>query len=134
MLGVSREEIQNNIINLKTEEEIVVENRKEEKWIYLYPLYKLETNILKKLILLKNAKNTKYIKDFKNELKKQEEKSEIVLSEKQFEALEQINENNVCIITGGPGTGKTTIIKFMVELYEEKGKKVVLCAPTRKSS
>ena len=134
MLGVSREEIQNNIINLKTEEEIVVENRKEEKWIYLYPLYKLETNILKKLILLKNAKNAKYIKDFKNELKKQEEKLEIVLSEKQFEALEQINENNVCIITGGPGTGKTTIIKFMVELYEEKGKKVVLCAPTRKSS
>ena len=40
-----------------------------------------------------------------------EEKLDIKLSDKQFEAIEQINENNVCIITGGPGTGKTTVVK-----------------------
>ena len=55
------------------------------------------------------------------------------LSEKQKEAIEAVNENNVCIITGGPGTGKTTIIKTIIELYKAQGKKAVLCAPTRTS-
>ena len=45
-----------------------------------------------------------------------------------------VNENNVCVITGGPGTGKTTIIKFIIDLFKkQEKKKVVLCAPTRKS-
>ena len=40
----------------------------------------------------------------------------------------------MCIITGGPGTGKTTIIKTVIELYEKQGKKVVLCAPTGRAA
>ena len=66
-------------------------------------------------------------------LKKVEKNSELELSEKQKEAVKLINENNVVIITGGPGTGKTTIIKTIIDIYEAKGKKIVLAAPTRKS-
>lgn len=135
VLDVEREEIENNIINLKATEEIIIEKRDEDiEWVYLYPLYKLEINILEKLTKLNEAKNFKYIKNFKRDLKIQEEKLDIILSEKQFEALEQINDNNVCIITGGPGTGKTTIIKCMLELYKANGKKVVLCAPTGRAA
>ena len=63
-----------------------------------------------------------------------EEKIDIMLSEKQKEAVELINENNVTIITGGPGTGKTTIIKTIIEIYKEKKNKVVLCAPTGRAA
>lgn len=135
VLDVGREEVENNLINLKVEDEIVVEKRDDDiEWVYLYPFYKLETNILEKLIKLNNSKNVKYLKNFKKDLKIQEEKLDIILSEKQSEALEQINDNNVCIITGGPGTGKTTIIKCLVEIYKANGKKVVLCAPTGRAA
>ena len=43
------------------------------------------------------------------------------------------NISKIAII-GGPGTGKTTIIKTIIDIYEAKGKKIVLAAPTRKSS
>ena len=48
--------------------------------------------------------------------------------------MELVNNNNVTIITGGPGTGKTTIIKNIIDLYESKGKKVVLAAPTGRAA
>ena len=134
-LEVTREEVEDNIINLKVTEELVQEEREDDSiWIYLYPMYKVEKNIAEKLIALNNSKNFKYIKGFEKDLKKQEEKLGIILSEKQFEAIKQINDNNVCIITGGPGTGKTTIIKCLIELYKEHNKKVVLCAPTGRAA
>src|SRR5699024_10690177 len=56
------------------------------------------------------------------------------LSEKQLEAVKAIQNHNVCVITGGPGTGKTTIIKTIIELYKQEEKKVVLCAPTGRAA
>lgn len=115
ILDVDLEEIENNLVNLRVLEEIVIEERNDDTiWVYLYPLYVVEKNISDRLIALKNSKNVKYIKDFKNELKIQEDKQDITLSEKQFEALEQINDNNVCIITGGPGTRKNNNYKMYV--------------------
>jgi exodeoxyribonuclease V alpha subunit len=134
LLEVDRSYIETCIINLNMQKEIVVENRNEDEWVYLYPFYRAESNVASRLIRLKNFKNVKYIKNFKNEIAKQESKLAIKLSDKQFEAIEQINENNVCIITGGPGTGKTTIIKCLLELYKSHGKKVVLCAPTGRAA
>ena len=76
----------------------------------------------------------KKISGLKSKLKYIEENSKIELSEKQKEAIEIVNNNNVTIITGGPGTGKTTIIKNIIELYEDYGKKVVLAAPTGRAA
>ena len=77
----------------------------------------------KKLYGLQKAPNRKKIATFSKELKKLEQESKIELSDKQMEALEAVNDNNVCIITGGPGTGKTTVIKSILEVYQKKGKK-----------
>ena len=74
------------------------------------------------------------IKTLKKDLEKIEKNIDIELSEKQKEAIESINDNNVCIITGGPGTGKTTIIKAIIELYKKHGMKPVLCAPTGRAA
>ena len=134
MLEVNRENTMNNLIALNMAEEIVIEKREEETWVYLYPLYKAEKNISDRLNLLKHCENVKYIKKFDKEIKKQEKNIGMELSEKQFEAIAQVNENNVSIITGGPGTGKTTIIKCLIEIFKSQKKKIVLCAPTGRAA
>ena len=134
LLNISEDLIETEFINLRAKEKIVIEERENEKWVYLYEFYKAEQNTAQRLLILKNAKNTKRISKITKELKILEEKSDIILSEKQVEAIKQINENNVCIITGGPGTGKTTIIKTVLDIYKSKGKKVVLAAPTGRAA
>lgn len=134
ILNVNDEIIEDNIINLKVDNDIVIEKREDEEWTYLYSFYKAEEDIANNLIKLINSRNIKKIKNIKVELKKVELNSDIELSEKQKEAIEVINENNVTIITGGPGTGKTTIIKSIIDIYESKKNKVVLCAPTGRAA
>lgn len=134
ILEVARSNIENNLIALNMAQEIVMEKRGEEDWVYLYPFYKAEKNISDRLDLLKNCDNVKYIKNFEKEIKNQEKKIGMELSEKQFEAIKQVNDNNISIITGGPGTGKTTIIKCLIEIYKSHKKKIVLCAPTGRAA
>jgi exodeoxyribonuclease V alpha subunit len=135
LLQVDIDTIENSLINLNVKKEIVIEEQEEDlKLVYLYQFYMAELNIAQRLISLKNSENNKEIKKFKQELKKLEKNSSVELSDKQKEALEMVNAENVCIITGGPGTGKTTVIKSIIELYESKGKKVVLCAPTGRAA
>ena len=135
LIGVKEEEIENAIIALKVADEIVVEKREnEEEWIYLIAFYKAEKNIAENLVKLQLAKNTKKIHNVKSEIKNIEKRENIELSDKQKEAVEIISNNNVSIITGGPGTGKTTIIRTILEIYKEKKDKVVLCAPTGRAA
>ena len=134
LLDVTTECIEDNLIGLKAKDEIVIEKRDGIEWIYLYNFYKVEEEIATRIIRLDNSKNMKKIEHIDKALKKVEEKSKIELSEKQKKAIKAINEKNVTIITGGPGTGKTTIIKTIIDLYEEKNKKVVLAAPTGRAA
>ena len=134
-MGVNEKDIEETLINLNVQQRVILEQRKEATFVYLNTYYFAEKFIADRLIALNRADNVKKIKNFKGKFKIIEEASNIFLSEKQKEAIEAVNENNVCIITGGPGTGKTTIIKFIIDLYKkQEKKKVVLCAPTRKSS
>ena len=134
LLNISEDLIESEFINLRTQDKIKIEKRDNEEWVYLYEFYKAEQNISERLNALNNAKNIKYISKINKELKLLEDKQDIILSEKQIEAIQEINNNNVCIITGGPGTGKTTIIKTVLELYKNKDKKVVLSAPTGRAA
>ena len=138
LLKVSKESVEETIINMKAKEEIIIEDRIEnekiQEWVYLKMFYNAEKNIALRLIELRDAENSKYIGSLKSELKDIEKDINLKLSEKQREAIELINDNNVCVITGGPGTGKTTIIKAVIELYKKHGKKPVLCAPTGRAA
>ena len=134
LLDVTTECVEENLINLKAKDEIIIEERENIKWIYLYNFYKVEEEIATRIIRLDKSKNMKKIEHIENEIKKIEKKTNIELSDKQKEAVKAINDNNVTIITGGPGTGKTTIIRTIIELYEEKNKKVILAAPTGRAA
>lgn len=134
-LRVDTDSVEHCLIDLNVQEKIVIEKRnEEEEWVYLIEFYVAEKNIANKLTLLDTTKNIKKIENFEKELKKVEKASNIKLSDKQKQAIESVNEHNVTIITGGPGTGKTTIIKSILEIYKSFGKKVVLCAPTGRAT
>ena len=134
LLNVEFDDIDNTIVNMKAKKEVYIEKRNEENWVYLYYYYEVEDNIAGKLLTLDKARNIKKISHLSKEIKEIEKKTNIFLSEKQKEAIEAVNSNNVCIITGGPGTGKTTIIKTIIELYKKHKKKAVLCAPTGRAA
>lgn len=136
LLDVMTENVEDALINLNAKDEIAIEERDDGTgtWIYLSYFYNTEQEIAIRIKRLQESANIKKIKNIKAALKKVEMNSNIELSEKQKESIELVNENNVTIITGGPGTGKTTIIKSIIDIYEEKGNKVVLCAPTGRAA
>ena len=136
LLDVMSENIEDGLIELRANDEIVIEERNDGTgtWIYLSNFYYTEQEIALRIKRLQQASNVKKIKNIQTILKKIELNSNIELSEKQKEAIELVNENNVTIITGGPGTGKTTIIKSIIDIYQQKGNKVVLCAPTGRAA
>ena len=143
LLGVSEDDVISGIKELKSKGQIQGEEREEiatvngktemclQRWIYLMDYYNTELYIARRILSLEQADNLKKIPNIEKEIKKV---SSIELSDKQREAITLINENNVSIITGGPGTGKTTIIKTIIDLYKSKGKKTVLCAPTGRAA
>lgn len=74
------------------------------------------------------------IPDFDKLLEKQEKNSKIKLTKDQKKAIQSINNNNISIITGGPGTGKTTILKFIIDIFKQNNRKVEIAAPTGKAA
>ena len=135
LLGISIDDVESGIIHLKAKGEIVIEDRDDDtEWVYLESFYNTEVAICNRLNKLDETENSKKVKGIKNEMKRVEKENGIELSEKQKEAVQAVNDNNVTIITGGPGTGKTTIIKTIIEMYKQEEKKVVLCAPTGRAA
>lgn len=135
LLDVSIDEIEENIINLKAKGEIIIEERDDgEEWVYLESFYNTEKAICNRLIKLDKYENSKYVKGIEDEIEKVEKHNVIQLSDKQKEAIKAVNDNNVTIITGGPGTGKTTIIKSIIEIYQKKNNKIMLAAPTGRAA
>lgn len=146
LLNISEDDVIYGIKDLRAKEQVKIEEREEiqtisgktelcvQEWIYLKEYYNTELNIAERLISLEKAPNIKKISNFESELKNIEANTKIELSDKQKLAVKMVNDHNVCVITGGPGTGKTTIIKTIIEIYKSRGKKVVLCAPTGRAA
>lgn len=108
---------------------------------YLFDLYEAETGVVYKIQKLLSYEPTKY-KNFDDSIELLEKNNGILYNDKQKEAIRSSLEDNALIITGGPGTGKTTIIKAIVELYRILNKldynklteEVALLAPTGRAS
>ncbi len=98
--------------------------------IYYENLYRAEDLVSTRLIQLINLKSTNEV-DIKKVLCSN---TLNVLDDKQKIAIQEVFNNKVCVITGGPGTGKTTIIKSVVEVAMKTDNKVILCAPTGRAA
>ena len=106
---------------------------------YLQDIYDAQYNIVEKIKYLTSKKKTEY-KNLDSKLLALENDTGIKYNDNQVSAIKTALANNITIITGGPGTGKTTIIKAIVELYKELNKlkditgEVTLLAPTGRAS
>ena len=65
-------------------------------------------------------------------LQEAQKENSILLSDKQMEAVKMCIQNQFSVITGGPGTGKTTVLKVILSVYQKlfEGKEILLAAPT----
>lgn len=135
LLNVTADEVEESIIHLKAKSEIIIEEREDGlEWVYLEAFYNTEVAICNRIIKLDKSENAKKIKGLEEEITKVEKFNIIELSEKQRDAIKAVNKHNVTIITGGPGTGKTTIIKSIIEIYQKQNNKIVLAAPTGRAA
>lgn len=95
--------------------------------------YNTEKSIAGKLLMLNQAKE-KWEIDLDKAIGNFQKINNIALHKTQKEAIKSVFENGVSVITGGPGTGKTTIIKCIVDILEQHKMRAVLCAPTGRAS
>ena len=79
LLNVSEPVIEEGIINLKVNNEIVIEDRDEEEWVYLYTFYNAENQIAQRITKLDKARNVKKVSNIEKELRLVEERSDIIL-------------------------------------------------------
>ena len=80
LLNVSEPVIEEGIINLKVNNEIVIEDRDEEEWVYLYTFYNAENQIAQRITKLDKARNVKKVSNIEKELRLVEERTDIILS------------------------------------------------------
>lgn len=129
ILGVEIEEVENELTALIYAKEIYEDN----EFLFLKDYYIAEENVAKKLLMLSNnfAKKCYSLDD---KIKSAEKDLKLELSKEQKEAVKTCFENQVVIITGGPGTGKTTIIKVLINIFKKEGLDFALCAPTGRAA
>lgn len=108
-------------------------NKDGKEIVMLTRMYFTESSVAQKLALLNiTAKSSK--KDFSDAIKNFEQINKIIFDQQQRDAINNSLQSGVSVITGGPGTGKTTIIKCVLKILEQEGHKVMLLAPTGRAS
>ena len=130
------DEILSIAYDLYAKKQIIIDGiEKDDMKIFLYRYALAETTVASKLIELATYQDKKIDEKKLDELIQEQIKySNIDFSQEQIQSVKMAVNNNILIITGGPGTGKTTTLSFIIEIFERIGKKVKLCAPTGKAS
>lgn len=114
----------------------VIQNGDEsEESVYLYPLYLAEKGVAHRLVEMDTATSKMALQaPSESDLNQVERELNIKLAPAQREAISASLEHKIVIITGGPGTGKTTILQGVLRLWEERGAKIRLAAPTGRAA
>lgn len=118
---------------LHLEGRIFIEKKFPDR-VYTDTLAEAERYCAWKLESLNNSQVTSPFDGFDELLRQYEEENDIYLDDIQKEAVKCALTNGICIVTGGPGTGKTTIIKALIYLFGCKGLSVILAAPTGRAA
>lgn len=106
---------------------------RDEEAIYLPPFYFSETGCAKRLSVLLHSER-KRNPDPENTLETIISKADISYDEIQMEAIRTALSSKVMVLTGGPGTGKTTTVKGIISAYKTAGNKILLAAPTGRAA
>ena len=129
-IGASEEEYNNVLDGLKIERKIICT---PEGHCYLAPYYYMELAVARMLLDLDVKQKVKREKTERS-IKEIEESLSVELDPIQRDAIFAAAENGVLILTGGPGTGKTTTINALIRFFEDEGMDILLAAPTGRAA
>lgn len=102
--------------------------------VYAEYLYRAEHGTATRLLYLRDEVNKLLKVDYKEIIKQYEKREGLNLAEQQIEAIKASLEHGIFVLTGGPGTGKTTVIKGILAVLERAGCKILLAAPTGRAA
>ncbi len=133
LLQIPDEIISNELTSMHIENQIWLERRNDVTKVYLNFFYYAEGYTARKLYELSSVLNNKKY-NYDDEIDALENVEKIRFAPQQREAIQAAMENGVLVITGGPGTGKTTIINAIIKLCEAEGYEIELAAPTGRAA
>ena len=134
LLDVSRDLVHDHMVELAFEGEIMVDKIEGQTVVYLYAYYFAEQKVCRNLAELCRIPLKNLTVNPDNMIRHTEAETGIVLSEQQVHAVKSSLTSGVSVITGGPGTGKTTIINTIINIFEYSGFKVAIAAPTGRAA
>ena len=133
LLEVDGEHIEKHYMNLAIDRKIMMRQKDELTQIYAATFYHMEANtatMLKQLDVTYDVKE----EEIEKRIKRIEKQTKIELDEQQICAVKEAVRNGLLIITGGPGTGKTTTINTIIRYFEMEGMDIFLGAPTGRAA
>jgi exodeoxyribonuclease V alpha subunit len=140
ILGVERDIIVKAIGTIALEKKIIIEDLCQEQYkennkaVYLAKFHVCEVGIASRLKALMTYQKNLRAFDRDKAIEWVQQELKIQLAENQQQAVREAIDKKVMVVTGGPGTGKTTIINSIIKIYEKLGKRVLLSAPTGRAS
>lgn len=133
LLEVEGEHIEKHYMNLALDKKIIMRQKEEQTQVYASTFFHMENNtahMLKQLDVRYDVPD----KEIESRIKRIEKQTHIELDEQQFLAVKEAVKNGLLIITGGPGTGKTTTINTIIHYFEMEGMDIFLGAPTGRAA
>ena len=134
ILSVDEEMVDNSLRELRIEHKVFNENIDGTDAVYLMTMYYTEISAAKKLLELSFFHDDADLKKINDKIDAVEDLSGICLAKQQRTAVIEAMREGVLVITGGPGTGKTTIIHTIIQIFKSSGMEVVLAAPTGRAA
>lgn len=133
LLEIEPEYIEKHYMNLAMDRKIIMRQVEDVTQIYASAFFYMEANAA---TMLKNLDASFDVPDIEIEarLRQIEKQTKMDLDEHQVEAVKEAVRNGVLVITGGPGTGKTTTINTIIKYFESEGMDIFLAAPTGRAA
>jgi exodeoxyribonuclease V alpha subunit len=134
ILAVTDDNIETVLHHNALEGKFKIEIIDDKKCVFSMPFYYCELGVTKKIITLAFSEYQPINTDVSFEIEKFESDNNIQFADSQIEAIKGAVENGIEVITGGPGTGKTTIINCITGIFEKAGMTVFMAAPTGRAA
>lgn len=133
ILDVEEDSIGKHIMDMVMDKKLIVKQQGEVKAVFASIYYYMELNIAKMLHDL-NIHDSIPLETIRKNIERIERTEGITLDDKQREAASEAINNGLTIITGGPGTGKTTTINTILHYFNQEGLDILLAAPTGRAA
>ena len=134
LLELTREQVHETMVEMAFTGDIQIDRIDGENVVYLYSYYAAEQKVCRNIASIARAQLKSLSVDIDKTIHMTEEATGITLSEKQKLAVRRSVTSGISVITGGPGTGKTTIINAVINVLEESDFKVAIAAPTGRAA